>query len=400
MTKHRARNVWRLAGGALVAGLATMALWPSTYEVVVETAAYRPLAVTIEEEGRTRVRERFVVTAPVAGRLLRIATEPGDRVRQGDVIARLQPAAPPLLDVRAQAEARAAVDAATAAVGQARATLQRTQAALAQAERELTRARQLNAAGALSAQALEARDQETRDARNAAEVADFAVRAAASELERARAAAGRSGATTTAVVAIRAPVDGVILKRHHESETVVPAGEPLFEIGDPRQLEVVVDLLSSDVSLVSAGARAIVSTPGATAPLAARVRLVEPSGFTKVSALGVEEQRVNVVLAFADPEEACQRLGDAYRVDVAIVTWEAARVLTVPTSALFRDGQRQAVFAVRDGRAERVFVHVGQRSAAHAEVRSGLAEGTPVILHPTDVIVDGVPVRAAQPEAR
>jgi len=363
--------------------------------VPVETAVVQrgPLLVTVDEEGRTRVRDRFVVAAPVAGRVLRIELEPGDSVKAGDVVARMRSEAPSLLDARSRAEAQAALESAHAAVGRARADEQRARATLAQAERELTRVRNLVAESLSTAQQLEAREADVRTAQEQVNAAGFSARAAEADVVRAQARLAPSGPDSTGrVVTVSSPVDGVVLKRERESETVVPAGEPLLDVGDPRQLEIVVDLLSVDAVRVKPGARVLVEQWGGDRTLDAKVRRIEPSGFTKISALGVEEQRVNVILEFTDPAEAWKALGDGYRVEARIVTWEAADVVKVPTGALVRSGEQWAVFETRDGRARQLPITLGHQNGQEAEVTSGLEAGTPVILHPGDTISDGVRV--------
>lgn len=378
---------------ACAGGLLAMALWPQTLEIDVATVSRGALVVTVDEEGRTRVRDRFVVSAPVSGRVLRIELEPGDTVKRGDVVARIRPETPPLLDVRARAEAEAAVESAEAALGRARAEEQRARAAEAQAEREVERSRRLVAGGALPAQEGDTREDEVRFAKEAVKAALFSVQVAFSELERAQARLMLpSSPASMGTVMVSAPADGVVLRRLRESESVVPAGEPLLELGDPRQLEIVVDLLTADAVRVEAGARAMIEQWGQDAVLDARVRRIEPAGFTKLSALGVEEQRVNVMLQPSDPA-ACAALGDAYRVDVRIVIWEAQDVLKVPTSALFRAGEQWAVYVVRDGRARRALIEIGHQTSREAEVTMGLSEGTQVIVHPGDMVREGVRVR-------
>ena len=380
-----------LLSTGIVAGLLAVALWPRTVDVDLAAVSRGPLVVTVEEEGRTRVRDRFVVAAPVSGRILRIALEPGDRVVRGDVVARLQPGSPALLDARTKAEAVAALARTDASLGHARAEEERARAALTHAEHELTRTRQLTTAGVTTRQDLDMREADARLAREAANAAAFAVRAAAAEVEQARARAATSAAASGGgTVVVTAPVNGVVLQRLRESESVVPAGEPLVAIGDLRQLEIVTDLLSTDAVRVAPGARALIEQWGGEVSLDATVRRIEPAGFTKVSALGVEEQRVNVLLDFADTGEACARLGDAYRVEARVVLWEAPDVLKVPTSALFREGTRWAVYFASNGRARRAFVELGHQAAEEAEVLSGLTEGTQVIVHPGDLVRDGV----------
>jgi HlyD family secretion protein len=331
-----------------------------------------------------------MVSAPVSGRVLRIELEPGDPVEHGDIVARLDAGPAPLLDARAREEAQAAVAAARAAVASAQAEAQRARAALAQAERELERARRLTASGAMAAQERDARETDVWLARESVNMALYAVESATADRVRAEArlASGQSR-PAGGVVAVRAPASGVILRRLRESESVVPAGEPLVEIGNPAQLEIVSDLLSSDAVRVRVGARAVVEQWGNDVGLEAQVRRIEPSGFTKVSALGVEEQRVNVILDLVDPASEDAALGDAYRVEVRIVVWEAANVLRVPTAALFRDGEGWAVYAIRDGRALLTHVDIGQQNGREAEVVEGVTEGDTVVVHPPDSLIDG-----------
>lgn len=388
------RNVRLWIAVIVVAGLAAIALWPETVPVETSAATRGALVVTVDEEGRTRVRDRFVVGAPVAGRVLRIELEPGDAVRAGDVVAQLRPETPALLDARSRAEAEAALASARAAVGRAQAEEQRARATLAQAERELSRAKSLVADSLTPTQQLDARQADVTTAQEQVNAAAFAARAAEADVVRAQARLAPSTvASGGRVVPVTSPVDGVVLKRVRESESVVPAGEALVEIGNPQQLEIVVDLLSLDAVRVQPGARVLVEQWGGDRTLAARVRRVEPSGFTKVSALGVEEQRVNVILEFTDPAEAWKALGDGYRVEARIVTWESADVLKVPTAALLRVGAQWAVFVVKDGRAVQVPVTLGHQNGQEAEVTGGLDAGALLILHPSDTMVSGTRVQ-------
>jgi HlyD family secretion protein len=378
----------------VVAVLLAVALWPATVAVDAVAVTRGPLVVTIDEEGMTRVRDRFVVSAPLAGRVLRIELEPGDAVTRGQVVARVRAEAPPLLDARTRAEASAAVDSARAALGRARAEEQRARATLAQTERDLERIKQLARERVTSKQEVETREAEARVAQESVNAAEFAVRAAASDLQRAEARLAPSAPDVSGrIVTITAPTSGVVLKRVRESESVVPAGEPLLELGDPRQLEIVADYLSTDAVRVKPAARAIIEQWGGDKTLDARVRRIEPAGFTKVSALGVEEQRGNIVLDFTNPALAWSSLGDAYRVEVRVVTWESPNVVKVPTSALFREGDTWAVYTVADGRAQRTAVEIGHQTGQEAEVTAGLTEGARVILHPGDTLHDGVRVK-------
>jgi HlyD family secretion protein len=377
----------------VVVGLVAVAMWPDTLPVDVAAVTRGPLIVTIDEEGQTRVRERFVVSAPVSGRVVRIELEPGDAVKRGQVVARVRAEAPPLLDTRTRAEAQAAIDSARAALGRARAEEQRARASQAQAERELRRLRELAADELATKQQVDTAESESQVAQEALNAAAFAARAAASELQRTEARLAPPVADTSGRVAtVTSPIDGVILKRLRESESYVPAGDPLLEIGNPADLEIVSDLLSTDAVRVKEGSRAMIEQWGGDRTLDARVRRVEPSGFMKISALGVEEQRVNVILDFVDPAGAWQALGDGYRVEARIVIWEAPDVLKVPTGALFRVGNKWAVYVAEAERARQTLVEVGHQTAQEAEVTSGLSEGDRVILHPGDTMVDGVRV--------
>jgi HlyD family secretion protein len=382
----------RLLGGAGCAAiLLAMALWPRSVAVDVATVERGPLQVTVDEEGETRVHDRFVISAPVAGRLLRIELEPGDRVERGrTLLATLRPSDPVLLDARSRAEAQEAVRAADAALGRARAERERAAAALALASAELARARSLASEQLVSRQELEDRESAARSAAEAHRGASFAAVSAEHELAMARARLGRFDSRSAGVaIEIRSPIDGVVLKRHRESESTVPAGEPLLDLGDPAQLEIVSDLLSTDAVKVRPGNPVLVERWGGERDLRGRVRRVEPSGFLKISALGVEEQRVNVVVDFEDPAEAWKALGDSYRVELRIVVWQAENVLKVPTSALFRRGDGWAVFAAVRGAARLRPAEIGRRNGLEAEVLSGLDAGERVVVHPSDSLHDG-----------
>ena len=386
------KNIRVLAGVAIVAGILAVALWPSAIQVDVAVVSRGPMQVTIDEEGETRVRERFVVSAPVSGTVERIELEPGDRVVRGKtLVARLRPAASPLIDPRTQAELRATVEASRAAVGQARAERERAVATRARSESSVRRLETLIKAGAVSNDELEAAQTAFKSSEEAVRAAEFALARTTHELEVARARLTPSSAGG-ATVNILAPVDGVVLKRLRESTSVIPVGDPLLEIGDPRSLEIVADLLSTDAVRVAREAPVIIDQWGGPQPLAGRVRRVEPSGFMKVSALGVEEQRVNVIVDFADEVEP-PSLGDAYRVEVRIVTWSESSVLKVPVGALFRRGKDWAVFRVDNGRAREQRVQIGQRNDREAQVIEGLSGGQTVILHPPDTLNDDARVR-------
>jgi HlyD family secretion protein len=375
----------------LVAGVVAVAVWPTRVPVDVATVTRGALAVTIDEEGETRVRYRYVVSAPVAGRVLRIDLEPGDRVVRGTtVIARLRSEAPALLDERTRTEAEAALAAARASLSRADAEVRRAASVADLARTDLKRQRDLAAAQLTTGQAVDTAEANARTAEENVRAAEHAVAAARSQVQQAEARLAPPTLEAGArILTITAPVNGVVLKRLRESESAVPAGDPLVEVGDPvADLEIVSDLLSTDAVKVKPGARVRVEQWGGDRVLTAKVRRVEPSGFTKISALGVEEQRVNVLMNFEDPADAWRQLGDGYRVEVRIVIWEAADVVKVPISALVRDGAGWSAFVVEGDRVRRAPIEVGQRNAEEAEIRSGLEPGRSVVVHPSDQVVD------------
>ncbi len=389
MTRWRLSRRW-LLGLAAFGALAAVALWPAAITVDVTTVTRGPLTVTIDEDGDTRVHHRFVVSAPLAGRLERIDIDPGDTVAQGAPIARLHAEPAQFLDARSRAEASATVDAARGLVGRARADEQRARAALDLATADLAREEALDASGLTTRQNLDARRSAAATAREALNAAGFAVAAATADLDRARArllpAALDGGGRT---ITVTAPVDGVVLRRFIDSETVVPAGAKLVELGDPSHVEVVADLLSSDAVRVRPGMRVALTAWGGDRAMGGVVERVEPSGFTKVSALGVEEQRVNVIIDVDDDGAVWRAMGDGFRVEVAIAIWHADAVVTVPTGALVRVGAEWAVFVVADARARRTMLTLGHRTPLAAEVTAGLEAGARVILHPPDTLADG-----------
>lgn len=373
---------------AIVAAIA-YALRPQPVQVDIQEIVRGPMEVTIDAEGKTRIRERFVVSSPVSGRVLRIDLEPGDRVRAGQtVIATVLPADPTPLDARTRAEATARVDQAEAALRRAEANRNQIAEEFDFADTQLGRYEELVEDGLVPRERFDTVRADARRLREALNTAEFDVQNAERAVDVARAALVETG---TAVegdppVTVRSPIDGVVLRRVRESEAVVPMGEPLVEIGDTANLEIVADLLSADAVRTEPGDRVLIEEWGGGSTLEGRVRRIEPSGFTKLSALGVEEQRVNVVIDFVDREEAGRQLGDAYRVEVRIVTWETEDTLKAPTSSLFRDRNNAwAVFAVVDGLAEQRPVEIGQRNGLEAQVLSGLTEGDRVIAHPGDL---------------
>jgi HlyD family secretion protein len=386
--------------GALVILLLVWAFTPGPVPADFAQVTRGSLDVAIEEEGETRVRDRFVVSAPLPGRLQRIELEPGDPVKAGEtVVARLLPTDPVLLDVRTRSELQARVRAAETSVGTARADRERLAADLDFARRDLKRAEGLWNAGLASREQFDAAQRAVRTLEEGLRAAEFAIKTAEYQRDVARAGLlqsqgqGRHGATA---VSLRSPVDGVLLRRLQESETVVQPGQPLVELGELTRMEVVSDLLSTDAVRVQPGHHVFLEQWGGDAALRGRVRRVEPSGFMKISALGVEEQRVNVIIDFDDPIDAARRLGDGYRVEVRIVIWSKDKVLKVPVSSLFRHEGGWAVFRLENERAVRRAVRIGQRNGVEAEVLSGLTAGETVVAYPSDDVQDGVKVVARE----
>ena len=393
----------RYKGIALIAVLIvaamTWAWWPRPVLVEFAEVARRPLEVAVEEEGRTRVKDRYVLYAPVAGYLRRVTLEPGDAVEAGQPLAWLDPLPAATLDPRARAEAEARLAAMRAALEQARDVHEQAAAEAALAEHEFVRRRELLDRQLISRaefdQAASRRDAAVAAARAAAsaiEVARHEVEAAQAVLNYAGAMAGEAPAP----VGLRAPVDGRVLKRMQESAGVVAAGQPLVEVGDTRALEVEVEVLSRDAVRIEPGGRVQFQRWGGGEVLEGRVRIVEPAGFTKISALGVEEQRVLVIADLIDPPAAWQRLGDGYRVEARFITWAQEDALTAPASALFRRGDAWEAFAVEDGRARRVSVTPGRSSGLTTEIVRGLEDGQTVIVHPPEEVDEGVRVEAYQ----
>ena len=380
-----------IAGVVLVLAIVAMAMWPESIEVSRATVERGSMQVTLDEDGETRIRDKFVVSAPVGGRLQRIELEPGDRVVRGKtIVARLTTADAPLLDPRTRGELEAAVEAARAAVGQARADFERATAELMRARTTLQRQQQLMKAGAIAADNLDAAETAVATAEEARKAVEFAVARSEYELQLARARL-RAPSPVGRAVEIVAPVSGLILTRFRESESVVPVGERLIEIGEPARIEIVADFLSTDAVRIQPGAPVLVEGWGGSHSLEGRVRRVEPAGFMKVSALGVEEQRVNVLIDFDDPS-AAGRLGDGYRVEVRVIVWREKDVVKVPVGGLFRRGTDWAAFVIEDERVRLQPVRLGQRNDVDAQILEGLSPEQAVVLHPPDTLADGARV--------
>jgi HlyD family secretion protein len=394
---------------AIVGGLG-YAFWPEPVEVDLAAVDRGLVRVTVDEDGKTRIREKYVVSAPLFGRLLRINMDAGDPVVAGKtLLATIEPPDPILLDARTIAQAEARVKAAEAALKKMEPQLEAVREGQAYAESELGRLRR--AAVAVSQSDLEnaellyrQRSEELRSMRIQEEIAQFELEQAEAALLRTRprdsdgttSENGESSATNDNngwTFTIYSPITGRVLRVLQESASVVSAGTPLLELGDPTDLEAEIDVLSRDAVKIEPGALVLFEHWGGDGPLHGRVRLVEPSGFTKISTLGVEEQRVNVIVDLVDPPSARTELGDGFRVEARVVIDEAEDVLRVPTSALFRVGQKSAVYRVVDGVVNQQIVEIGRQNGLEAEVLGGLAEGDQVVIHPSDQIDEGVRVR-------
>jgi HlyD family secretion protein len=395
----------RWIGGALLlaaAGALVYAVYrPRALLVEVATVTTGSFEQAIEEDGRLRLKNRYLITAPTQAALLRPTLKVGDSVRAGDVVAILEPAAPQMIDARTRAVLQQRVGSAEAARRAAAAQVQRAQTALAQAALEAERAGRLAQDNFISASA---RDQAVltrqaaQQALSAAQaeqgVADFALAEARAAMARAEPAAG---GRPTGRWELKSPVDGQVLKLHQDSAVTVTAGQPLLDIGNTAAMEAVIDVLSGEARQIQPGAQVTLS-PGSGAPaLAGQVARIEPVAFTKLSALGIEEQRVNVIVRVDTAAPEAQRLGDGFRVDARITLFRQANALLVPTAALVRDGAQWRVFVVEAGRARARTVQLNDRNADVAWLKEGLREGEIVLLYPGTMIADGQAVRLRQP---
>lgn len=393
---------WRrrlpLLGGVLLVALIGVGLWPRAVPVETGPVTRGALVVTVDEEGMTRVKNRYVVSAPVAGQLRRIDWKAGAAVEAGHtMLATLETSGADFLDARSQAQAAARVRGAEASRAAALALRERASATARMFAADFDRLKLLFAQKVLSAQEFDAAQMRTTTAQQEERAAEFGLQVAEFELEQARALLSREqpGGSAEPLV-ITSPVGGRILRVLQESSRVVPGGFPLMEVGDPTDLEVRIEVLSRDGVAIRPGARVFLEQWGGPEPLNARVRLVEPSAFTKISALGVEEQRVYVVADFTDPLEQRPTLGDNYRVEAHVVTWENSDVLRAPAGALFqRDGVWQA-FVLDGGRAKLRTVQVGHGNGRDMEVLGGLSAGERVVLYPGDKVADGTRIDPIQ----
>jgi HlyD family secretion protein len=371
---------------------------PKTQEVDIVSVTRGPLQITIEEEGRTRLKERFTISAPTAGYMRRINVKVGDTVKKGQTVAVLEPLQSQALDPRSRATAQAAVSSAEATV---KAAIERERVAKADAGyigQRLERLRALYAKGSISKDQLDQIDSEAQKARALQNSAGAEVNVAKSELERAKITLQNFTAvkrnSKNDAVSVSAPLSGAVFRVYRESEGAVNIGEPLIDIGDVKNLEVRVEVLSSDAVKIKKGTPVLFKRWGRDEPLTGIVRLVEPAGFTKISSLGVEEQRVLVIVDITSPPQKWNILGDGFRMEAHFIIWEEKNILQVPASALFRSGTEWAVFVEEKGKARKRMVEVGQKNGLAAEILSGLKEKEKVVAYPEDSISDGTKIKA------
>ena len=399
---RRRPHAWRkVVPYVMVAGLLAAIVagfWPKPIRVEAAAVTRGPLIVSVFEEGKTRIRHRYIISPPVAGFLNRVELRPGAPIQRGKtVLAAIEPQMSGFLDARALAEAEAHVKAAEATKMQRQAELDRAAAALDLANKDLSRIDALRRTGAIAVQEWDAAENRVRMRTRELHAAEFALRVADFEVTQAQAAlmqARHPESEKSGPLQILAPVDGYVLNLYEESARVVTPGLPIMEVGDPQDLEAEIELLSSDAVGVAPGADVSIEHWGGDSPLHGRVSVVEPGAFTKISALGVEEQRVKVRVDFLDSAPPGLGLGDRYRVEARIVTWRGDKVLQVPTGALFRRGNDWMTFAVRQGKARLRKVEIAHNNGVAAEVRSGLSEGDTVIIHPPDTVHDGASISA------
>jgi len=392
----RGRVAYLLLALAVAAGIG-YGFMPRPLAVELAPVRKGDLAVTVDEEGKTRVRERYVIAAPVAGHARRISLKAGAAVAAGQVVASIEPARAASLDPRSRAQASARVEAARASLQVAGENARSAAAEARLAELELARAESLGQARFLSQAAVDQARARLQAGQATRQAAEYAVQVARHEVDAARAALIQTSALAKGAPAetlrVTAPVAGHVLSVQHESEGAVQPGQALLEIGNPRSLEVVVEVLSTAAVKIGVGARVLLDRWGGEQTLEGRVRVVEPAGFTKVSALGVEEQRVRIIVDITSPPEQWRSLGDGYRVEASFVLWQGSDLLLIPTSALFRHKDGWAVFVAEAGWARLRPVKIGQRNGLTAQVIAGLGTGVKVVAHPDDKIADGVKVK-------
>ena len=393
--KHRLRRLlpWLLGIGILA--LIGWGLTPKAIEIETGTIVRGPLTVRVAEEGKTRIRNRYIVAAPVAGKMRRVPLKPGDEVKPGQtLLTTIEPMATPLLDPRARVQAEALVSMKEATRLQATQSLAAQQSASKMATSDRDRLRAIQRAGTVSESERDRAEGEASIKASEVRATEFALQVLDYELAQARAALERPDATTAGnLIEVKSPVPGLVLKVMQESEMVVTPGTPILEIGDPADLEIEAEILSRDAVTIHPGDPVSIEQWGGETPLSGRIRRIEPAGFTKISALGVEEQRVIVLTDLIDPPPAAQALGDRYRVEVRVAVWQKDDVPVIPSGALFREGSAWKTFMLHHGKAKLVTLEVGHSDGRLTEILSGLSIGDEVLLHPPDTVKAGSAVR-------
>ncbi|WP_029407372.1 efflux RND transporter periplasmic adaptor subunit [Thiomicrorhabdus sp. Milos-T2] len=381
----------------LLIGLLIWGFWPKPIMVETTTVKKAPLTITIQEDGKTRVIDRYVISSPVNGMTCRMHLNVGDNVTQGQNLLAITPLESQVLDARSRAQAEAQVMAARASLQSAKQQAIASQATAKLAQEKVQRFKPLLQKGLISQETFDeaktatiTANSQQRSAKFAVEVANFELQAALTTLEYSAAKPQKQNVDR---VAVKSPITGKILKVTRQCEGPVTTGQALLEVGDPTALEVEVDLLSADAVKIKPGMTVLFDRWGGAQPLKGVVKLIEPIGFTKVSALGVEEQRVWVICSFTSPTKQWQRLGDGYRVEAKFILWHEDNVLQIPESALFRYQNGWAVFKKEANKAIRQSVNIGQRNGLTVQILTGLVEGEKIINHPSDAVEDGVNIK-------
>ncbi|OYV07478.1 MAG: RND transporter [Verrucomicrobiales bacterium VVV1] len=398
--KHLIRRLLPWVLGLGILALIGWGLTPKPIEIETGVVTRSPLTVRVSEEGKTRIRNRYIVAAPVAGKMRRVPLKPGDEVKAGEtLLTAIEPMATPLLDPRARAQAEAVVSMKEAGRKQAVQTLEAQQATLKMSEADRDRIRAVQRAGTVSESDRDRAEGDASIKASQVRASEFALQVLDYELAQARAALERPDASTAGnLVEVKSPVSGRVLKVMQESEMVVTPGVQILEIGDPADLEFEAEILSRDAVTIHPGDAVSIEQWGGDPPLSGRVRRVEPAGFTKISALGVEEQRVIVLSDLIDPPPAAKALGDRFRVEVRVAVWHSDDVPVIPSGALFREGNAWKTFVYQDGKAKLVSIEAGHTDGRTTEILSGLSPGDEVLLHPPDTVKAGSSVtKRAEP---
>lgn len=389
--RHLIRRSLPWLGLLALLSLIGWGLWPKPVVVETGVVARAPLTVHVSEEGKTRVRNRYVVAAPLAGKMRRVPLKPGDEVVAGTtLLTTIEPAASPLLDPRTRMQAEAVVSMHEASRKKGAESLEALRAALKMAEADRDRMRSVRKDGTISASDRDRMEAEASIKAAEVRAAEFSLQVIDHELAQARAVLLRPDANTSGnLVEVKSPVSGRVLNVMQESETIVAAGTPILEVGDPADIEIEAEILSRDAVAIQAGDPVEIEQWGGENPLKGRVRRIEPAAFTKISALGVEEQRVLVLSDLMDPPQTAKALGDRYRVEVRVAVWHSDDVLTAPAGALFREGNLWKTFVYQNGTARLTTIEAGHTDGRHTEILSGIKAGDKVLLHPPDTVKDG-----------